>query len=66
MKFTIRLIMKILATPIVMVIILSILSVLYGIRFFEWLYDAHETSKNDTTIAIKDFRSDLKKWFTTI
>jgi len=65
-KKLIRLIIKIPVTPFITVFYVMMIMVPFIFQFFEWLYEADSSDKNDTFIVRKYLISDLKRWFTTI
>jgi len=65
-KQLIRLIIKIPATPFVLVVHAGGIIGFTFVRFFEWVYDAPEWNKQLTKEIIQDSKKDLKKWFTTV
>lgn len=68
MKRLLRLIFKILATPIAVPAMLGMIAIAYGFIFVDWLYnDTNTTDVNVISHEIKDdFVLSLKRWFTTI
>jgi hypothetical protein len=62
----IRLLLKIPATAFVVPWHLLLLSIWYGVKIFEWIYEAGEWDKIITQDLITDSKKELKKWFTTI
>ena len=66
MKKFIRLLIKIPATPFVLVFLTLAYMILNVIRFFEWVYEANEWNKRATQECIQDIVDRFKSWCTTI
>jgi hypothetical protein len=66
MKKLIRAIIKIPATPFVVLICTLLLVILQCVKLYEWLYEATEDEKEITASLQVDFVNFLKQWFTTI
>jgi len=67
MKLFLRLIFKILATPIAVPAILCLIAAAYGFVFVDWLYDTPDTlDRKINRELVDDFTQMLKRWFTTI
>lgn len=66
MKILLRLLIKPIATPIFLVYIVPMIIISYGMRLWEWLYDASTFEKSITRSVTQDFLNSFKKWFTTI
>ena len=66
MKKLLRLIIKIIGTPIVVPWMLIMIGMGYCAIFVDWLYDKDEYDKMITKDTHKYFTSILKNWFTTI
>lgn len=62
----IRLILKIPATVVVVPWYLLLLSALYVLKIFEWIYEAGKWDKEITQALIADSKKELKDWFTTV
>ena len=65
-KKTIRFLIKIPATPFVVVFNFAMITAAYLILFTQYLYDKSAYDKELIREMIHDFTQDLKKWFTTI
>ena len=67
MKLLLRLIFKILATPIAVPAMLGMIAIAYGYIFVDWLYDNPDTLDRKMNRELKDdFIRSLKRWFTTV
>lgn len=66
MKKIVRAIVKIPATPFVVVFLAGAWVMCYMIRFYEWAYEADDFCKQVTTDMISDIKKTFVKWFTTI
>lgn len=66
MKKIIRAIIKIPATPFIVVGLLCGIIIFKIVQFFEWVYEADEFNKDTTKDIIKELVENLKKWFTTV
>jgi len=66
MKKIIRILIKIPATPFVVIVGLCMIFSGYVIRFFEWVYEASDFNKDITDMIIENRKLHIKKWFTTI
>ena len=62
----IRLILKIPATPVVLLIHFVLLPGWYILKIFQWIYETNEWNKEITQDLIDDSKKELKKWFTTV
>lgn len=65
-KKLIRLMLKIPATPFVVIYHFGILLIFLVVMFFEWIYDASDFNKSISKKIAGDSVNALKKWFTTI
>jgi xanthosine utilization system XapX-like protein len=65
-KKILRGIIKIPATPFVVVGLVGMILVSYLVQFCEWLYEADVFDKKITAELKNDYITALKKWFTTI
>jgi hypothetical protein len=67
MKLLLRLIFKILATPIAVPAMLGMIAVAYGFVFVDWLYDNPDALDRKMNRELVDgFVQTFKRWFTTI
>lgn len=66
MKKLIRLIIKVPATPFVVIFLVFAIIFHYVTMFIEWAYESSDFSKSITKQCLDDDRRRLKKWFTTI
>lgn len=66
MKKLLRLIIKILVTPIAVPVLLFLVITGYISIFIDWLYDKSEWDKSITKDIHNDFLKLFKNWFTTI
>jgi hypothetical protein len=66
MKKLIRAIIKIPATPVVIVACLFAICGNQIFKFFEWAYEASDYEKEITSSIDVDAMNFLKRWFTTI
>lgn len=67
MKLLLRLIFKILASPIAVPAMLGMIAIAYGYVFVDWLYDNPDTlDRKMNRELVDDFIQSLKRWFTTI
>lgn len=66
MKKIVRAIIKIPATPFIVVFLAGALVMCFMIRFYEWAYEADDFSKRVTSEMISDTKKYFVKWFTTI
>jgi hypothetical protein len=65
-KKLIRLFLKVPATPLYVLFQLLMISVGYGFKFFEWVYETNGWDEQFTQEQIQSSKQNLKKWFTTI
>lgn len=65
LKKTLRLIVKIIATPIIAPFIVFVMAMGYLTMAWNWLFDQHD-DMHMNLLVIQDFYSDIKKWFTTL
>jgi hypothetical protein len=67
MKLLLRLIFKILASPIAVPAMLGMIAIAYGFVFVDWLYDNPDALDRKMNLELKgDFIQSFKRWFTTI
>lgn len=65
-KIAIRLLFKIIATPVILLFIGITLLTSYIMSAAYWVYDANEWDIETNRMARKDMGKMLKDWFTTI
>lgn len=65
-KLLLRLLLKIVGTPFALLYLTPMILVGYGNVFTDWLYDKDDYEKRITKLVLNDFKTDFKKWFTTI
>lgn len=66
MKILLRLLIKLIATPVFLFWISMMLIVGYAAMFWDWLYDKSDFEKSITRKVHQDFLKMAKVWFTTI
>ena len=66
MKRTIRALLKIPVTPLIVAWSVMLLLVFYVVRFGQWLYEANDWDKSITQDIIDKQYELLKLWFTSI
>lgn len=66
MKKLLRLILKILVTPLVLPFMIMMILIGFGAMFVDWLYEKDDFDKRSTKSTHKDFVDMFKNWFTTV
>jgi hypothetical protein len=65
MKRLLRLIIKIIATPVVLLYFALMIPTAYVFQFFSWLWEDYYVYQIDVEVTADEIQK-LKRWFTTI
>lgn len=66
MKKLLRLVIKIIVTPIAVPVLLFLVATGWVMIFINWLYDKSEWDKSITQDTHSEFTTMFKNWFTTV
>jgi hypothetical protein len=66
MKRLLRLVVKIVTTPLVVPAMLALLAMSYAFQFYDWLWEESELTRKIDAECTADMIANLKRWFTQL